>query len=105
MRILLAEDDASIAEGICASLRHGGHAVDHAARGNLADTALRDHDYDLLVLDLGLPSLDGSEVLRRLRRRGSRRPQAQERGQAIDRYAMWNALHGCPSFGRLRGPI
>jgi len=74
MRILLAEDDASIAEGICASLRHGGHAVDHAARGNLADTALRDHDYDLLVLDLGLPSLDGSEVLRRLRRRGTGMP-------------------------------
>ncbi|TAM05633.1 MAG: response regulator transcription factor, partial [Rhodanobacter sp.] len=47
MRILLAEDDASIAEGICASLRHGGHAVDHVAAGNLADAALRDHDYDL----------------------------------------------------------
>src|SRR5574337_584114 len=70
MRILLVEDDASIAEGICASLRHGGHAVDHVAAGNLADAALRDHDYDLLVLDLGLPALDGSEVLRRLRDRG-----------------------------------
>ena len=74
MRILLAEDDASIAEGICASLRHGGHAVDHAAKGNLADAALRDHDYDLLVLDLGLPTLDGSEVLRRLRHRGTGMP-------------------------------
>ena len=74
MRILLAEDDASIAEGICASLRHGGHAVDHVAAGNLADAALRDHDYDLLVLDLGLPGLDGSEVLQRLRSRGSGMP-------------------------------
>ncbi len=74
MRILLAEDDASIAEGICASLRHGGHAVDHVAAGNLADAALRDHDYDLLVLDLGLPALDGSEVLQRLRSRGNGMP-------------------------------
>lgn len=71
MRILLAEDDPSIAEGICASLRHGGHAVDHVATGNLADAALRDHHYDLLVLDLGLPGIDGSEVLHRLRSRGT----------------------------------
>jgi DNA-binding response OmpR family regulator len=65
MRILLAEDDPSIAEGICGSLRHGGHAVDHVASGSLADVALRDHEYDLLVLDLGLPALDGTEVLKR----------------------------------------
>jgi two-component system OmpR family response regulator len=74
MRILLAEDDLSIADGICASLRQGGHAVDHVAAGNLADAALRDHDYDLLVLDLGLPALDGSEVLQRLRSRGAGLP-------------------------------
>jgi CheY-like chemotaxis protein len=74
MRILLAEDDGSIAEGISASLRHGGHTVDHAARGNLADAALREHDYDLVVLDLGLPALDGSEVLRRLHCRGTSMP-------------------------------
>ncbi len=74
MRILLAEDDPSIAEGICASLRHVGHAVDHAASGQLADVALRDQVYDLLVLDLGLPLIDGSEVLRRLRGRGTGMP-------------------------------
>jgi two-component system OmpR family response regulator len=74
MRILLAEDDPSIAEGICASLRHGGHAVDHVASGRLADAALHDHDYDLLVLDLGLPEIEGSEVLRRLRSRGASLP-------------------------------
>lgn len=74
MRILLAEDDPSIAEGICASLRHGGHAVDHVASGNQADSALHDNNYDLLVLDLGLPGLDGSEVLRRLRGRGGSLP-------------------------------
>jgi two-component system OmpR family response regulator len=74
MRILLAEDDPSIAEGIRASLRHGGHVVDHVAAGNLADAALRDHAYDLLVLDLGLPAVDGSEILRRLRSRGTGMP-------------------------------
>jgi len=74
MRILLAEDDPSIAEGICSSLRQGGHAVDHVASGSLADTALRDHEYDLLVLDLGLPQLDGTEVLKRLRSRGAGMP-------------------------------
>ncbi|MFC5435675.1 response regulator [Rhodanobacter umsongensis] len=74
MRILLAEDDPSIAEGICASLRHGGHAVDHVAAGNLADAALRDHAYDLLILDLGLPAIDGSVVLQRLRSRGTGMP-------------------------------
>ena len=74
MRILLAEDDTAIAEGICASLRQGGHAVDHVASGSLADAALHDASYDLLVLDLGLPTLDGSEVLRRLRSRGAGLP-------------------------------
>lgn len=74
MRILLAEDDLAIAEGIRASLRHGGHAVDHVASGSLADAALRDDAYDLLVLDLGLPAVDGSDVLRRLRSRGTGMP-------------------------------
>lgn len=49
----------------------GGHAVDHVANGAQADIALRDSAHDLLVLDLGLPGLDGSEVLHRLRQRGS----------------------------------
>jgi len=71
MRILLAEDDAAIAAAVKSSLQQGGHAVDHVSDGNSADHALRDHDYDLLVLDLGLPLLDGSDVLARARKRGS----------------------------------
>ena len=74
MRILIAEDDPAIAAGVCAALRQGGHAVDHVADGATADTALRDTPYDLLVLDLGLPALDGSDVLQRLRRRGTSLP-------------------------------
>ena len=71
MRILLAEDDPSIAAGLCGALRRGGHAVDGVTDGQLADSALRDHAYDLLVLDLGLPRMDGSDVLQRARQRGA----------------------------------
>ncbi|MGA0586461.1 response regulator [Dyella sp. KRB-257] len=74
MRILIAEDDSAIAAAILASLRQDGHAVDHVASGAQADAALRDAAHDLLVLDLGLPALDGSEVLHRLRQRGSGMP-------------------------------
>ena len=74
MRILIAEDDPAIAAAISGALRHGGHAVDHVASGAQADVALRDAAHDLLVLDLGLPGLDGSEVLHRLRQRGSGLP-------------------------------
>lgn len=71
MRILIAEDDPAIAAAITASLRQGGHAVDHVTSGTQADAALRDTAHDLLILDLGLPALDGTDVLHRLRQRGS----------------------------------
>lgn len=75
MRILLAEDDKIIADGLCRSLRHGGYAVDCAYTGLDADTALMtNHAYDLLILDLGLPKLPGLEVLKRLRARNSQLP-------------------------------
>ncbi|MBL8420676.1 MAG: response regulator transcription factor [Dechloromonas sp.] len=71
MRILLAEDDAIIADGLSRSLRQGGYAVDWAANGLDAEAALLTVDYDLLILDLGLPKLVGLEVLKRLRARNS----------------------------------
>ncbi|GAA0900276.1 response regulator transcription factor [Rothia nasimurium] len=74
MRILLAEDDTSIAAAVRSSLEQSGHAVDHVTDGVTADNALRDHEYDLLVLDLGLPKLDGSDVLARARKRGNSLP-------------------------------
>ncbi|HEV2623282.1 MAG TPA: response regulator [Frateuria sp.] len=74
MRVLIAEDDTAIAAGVAAALRDGGHAVDVVEDGARADAALHDTPYDLLVLDLGLPKLDGSEVLHRLRRRGGEIP-------------------------------
>ena len=71
MRILLAEDDQVLADGLCRSLRRTGYAVDHVASGTEADYALSLHTFDLLILDLGLPKLSGMDVLRKLRARNS----------------------------------
>ena len=69
MRILVVEDDSVLRDGLSRSLRNGGYAVEVADDGRLADQLLSVHSFDLVVLDLGLPGLDGLEVLRRLRRR------------------------------------
>ena len=69
MRILLAEDDLIIADGLCRALKKAGYAVDHVPNGADADAALLGQTFDLLILDLGLPKLSGIEVLRRLRAR------------------------------------
>ncbi|MEO8040869.1 MAG: response regulator transcription factor, partial [Betaproteobacteria bacterium] len=74
MRLLIVEDDPVIADGLLRSLRAAGHAVDHAADGTTADQALTQYSYDLVVLDLGLPGLDGMAVLKRLRERGAAVP-------------------------------
>ncbi len=74
MRILLAEDDPVIADGIGRALKRGGYAIDHVANGVDADAALASQPYDLLILDLGLPKLPGIEVLKRLRGRKSAIP-------------------------------
>jgi two-component system OmpR family response regulator len=74
MRILIAEDDATLADGLQRMLRHSGHAVDWAKNGSEADAALGAHEFDLLILDISLPKLSGLEVLRRLRARNSQLP-------------------------------
>lgn len=74
MRILIAEDDAIIADGLSRSLRQGGYAVDWAPNGMEADTALLTVPYDLLILDLGLPKLSGLDLLKRVRGRNSAIP-------------------------------
>ncbi len=74
MRILIAEDDPVLADGLTRSLRQSDFAVDCAVDGERADSMLGSQHYDLLILDLGLPKLDGFEVLRRLRRRGGKVP-------------------------------
>ncbi|WP_295004764.1 response regulator transcription factor [uncultured Dechloromonas sp.] len=74
MRILLIEDDALLADGLARALRHSGYLVDTAADGRAADQLLTSDGYDLAILDLGLPGLDGSEVLQRLRARRQQTP-------------------------------
>jgi two-component system OmpR family response regulator len=74
MRILIAEDDSILADGLSRSLRHNGYAVDAVGDGMSADLALTAQAFDLLILDLGLPQLAGLEVLRRLRSRNSHLP-------------------------------
>lgn len=74
MRILVAEDDAVLAEGVMQTLRHSGYAVDWVKNGAEADSALAANQFDLLILDLGLPKKSGLDVLRRLRASDSRLP-------------------------------
>jgi two-component system OmpR family response regulator len=74
MRILVAEDDPSLAEALLRSLRQAGYAVDCAKNGEEADAALEVNEFDLLILDIGLPKKSGLEVLRRLRARNSKVP-------------------------------
>src|SRR5258706_6402103 len=71
MRILVVEDDSLLARGLKRVLTRAGHAVDQAETGAQADKALRAASYGLVVLDIGLPDIDGFEVLRRLRLRHS----------------------------------
>lgn len=70
MRILIAEDDSILADGLSRSLRYDGYAVDVVHDGSSADSALQLQTFDLLILDLGLPRLNGLAVLRKLRQRG-----------------------------------
>jgi two-component system OmpR family response regulator len=74
MRILIAEDDAVLTDGLSRSLRTAGYAVDTVASGEAADTALAAQSYDLVILDIGLPRLSGLDVLKRLRARNSTVP-------------------------------
>lgn len=70
MRLLLVEDDASIAESVATYLRRAAFAVDVAASGEEALSLKAIHEYDLVILDIALPGMDGFEVCRRLRAPG-----------------------------------
>jgi two-component system OmpR family response regulator len=74
MRILIVEDDASLASGLGRILQAEGYATDVAERGEAAVEAARHERFDLVILDVGLPGMDGFEVLRRLRGEAQRVP-------------------------------
>jgi two-component system OmpR family response regulator len=89
MRLLLVEDDAMIGESVLHLLRTEHYAVDWVRDGAMADQALRSAEYDIVLLDLGLPKRDGLEVLRALRSRRSSVPVlvATARDSVSDRIA------------------
>ena len=74
MRILLAEDDALLGDGLRAGLRQAGFQVDWVRDGQAAERELRAEPYAAAVLDLGLPLLDGMDVLNRIRQAGLKLP-------------------------------
>jgi two-component system OmpR family response regulator len=68
MRILIIEDDAMLADGLARSLRQSGYAVDWVESAERALLAVEHEMFDLVILDVGVPGIDGFELLRRLRR-------------------------------------
>jgi two-component system, OmpR family, response regulator len=74
MRLLLVEDNHPLADAICRALQQVGYVIDWAKNRSEADSWLLGQDYDVVLLDLGLPDADGADVLRRLRASGKRVP-------------------------------
>lgn len=74
MRLLLAEDNRELAHWLEKALVQGGFAVDCVLDGRAADHLLQSEKYALAVLDIGMPGLDGLEVVQRLRKRGQTLP-------------------------------
>jgi two-component system, OmpR family, response regulator QseB len=74
MRVLVIEDDPMIGRAVVAGLQDGGYTVDWVREGTDAELALTHRVYDLALLDLGLPRLDGLEILKSLRRTGNTLP-------------------------------
>ncbi len=87
MRVLLVEDHLPLAESVAQALRGIGLNVDMLHDGVAADLALSSEDYALAILDIGLPRLDGFQVLARLRERGNTLPvlMLTARGEVKDR--------------------
>jgi two-component system response regulator TctD len=74
MRILLAEDEEKFATWLCMALKQSGFQVDWVNDGSLVESNVRQTQYDALILDLGLPGLDGHAVISRLRKHDVRVP-------------------------------
>jgi len=74
MRLLLVEDDEILGDGLVAGLKMEGYAVDWLTNGKQADEALKLNAYELIVLDLNLPDMDGMSILKALRARKDETP-------------------------------
>jgi two-component system copper resistance phosphate regulon response regulator CusR len=74
MRILLVEDSTPIRKPVVKALKASGYAVDAAGDGMEGWQLAQDHDYDVIILDIMLPGMDGREILRRIRAAGNDTP-------------------------------
>lgn len=74
MRILLVEDDELLGNGVQAILKEEGYAVDWLKDGVEADNALRQEQFDIVILDIGLPRMSGLKILERMRKRNQTVP-------------------------------
>lgn len=74
MRLLLVEDDPLLAAGLRDGLEKAAFAVDHVLTAESAESVLALADYDLAIVDIGLPGMNGHELIRRVRRKGSTLP-------------------------------
>ncbi len=74
MRVLIVEDDHVLADGLTRYLQQAGYATELATNGAEADAVLANDEFELVILDIGLPGMDGFEVLRRLRARDRQVP-------------------------------
>ncbi len=83
MRILQIEDDSRTAESVEMILRAEGHACDTAHSGEIALDLVRATEYDLILLDIGLPGMDGYEVLNHIRRAGVTTPVIIQSGLVL----------------------
>jgi DNA-binding response OmpR family regulator len=92
MRLLLVEDDVMVASGIKLGLTNAGYTVDWVGSAERAEQALESDSFDLAIVDIGLPGIDGLELTRRLRIRGvsmpvlilTARDALQDRVQGLD---------------------
>ncbi len=92
MRVLIVEDDLILADSLMRLLCRSNHVVTHEDNGQRADHVLTVQQFDLVILDMGLPDMEGSEILRRLRHRGVKVPvlvltardKVEDRVQGLD---------------------
>jgi two-component system OmpR family response regulator len=74
MRVLVVEDDPMLAEVLFHAFNKPGYTVTHENNGKRADHLLAVHEFDVVILDMGLPDMDGADILRRLRHRKNNVP-------------------------------
>jgi two-component system copper resistance phosphate regulon response regulator CusR len=106
MRILIVEDDAALASFVKKGLEAEHYAVDVSGDGEQARAMAGEFDYDLLMLDLSLPHLDGVSILRYLRTRKPSMPilVLTGRNRVEERTTTWANLFRSPNFRRVSGP-